>query len=106
MESEVIERLRTFLRGTKGRWMQVTFIKRSTGELREMTCRTGVKKHKVDPTSPPDPILIAQDRKHALLRVFDANATDPKRPGQKGAYRMIALDGLRSIRAGGKEFTV
>jgi len=100
MEAEVIERLRDFLRSTRGQMMHVSFIKRSTGDLREMTCRTGVKRHKVDPESPPDPILIAQDKKHALLRVFDVNAVD-KATGRKGAYRMIALDGLRSIKAGG-----
>jgi len=105
MESEVIDRLRGFLRATGGLWMTVEFIKRSTGELRVMTCRTGVKKHKVDPSSPPDPILIKQDQKHALLRVFDKNAVD-KKTGRVGAYRMIALDGLQKIRAGGQEFTV
>lgn len=106
MEPEVIERLREFLRSTGGRMMHVSFVKRSTGELREMTCRTGVRKHKVDPESPPDPVLVAQDKRCALLRVFDVNAEDPKRPGEKGAYRMIALDGLKSIKAMGEEFTV
>lgn len=106
MDTEVIGRLRAFLRATKGKMMHVSFIKRSTGELREMTCRTGVRKHKVDPTSEPDPLMIKQDKKHGLLRVFDINAEDKKRPGQKGAYRMIALDGLRSIKAGGEEFLV
>ena len=90
MEAEVIGRLRAFLRATKGKMMHVSFTKRSTGELREMTCRTGVRKHKVDPTSEPDPLMIAQDKKHALLRVFDINAEDKKRPGQKGAYRICS----------------
>jgi hypothetical protein len=106
MESEVIDRLRGFLRATGGKMMHVEFIKRKTGELRIMPrCRVGVKKHKVDPSSPPDPILIAQDQKHALLRVFDMDAID-KKTGRKGAYRMIVLDGLKKIRAGGEEFTV
>ncbi len=103
MNTEVIDRLRKFLRATKGKLMHVRFTKRSTGELREMTCRTGVKKHLVDPAAPVDPILVAQDKKHALLRVFDMHAVD-KKTGRKGAYRMIALDGLQSVKAGGEEF--
>jgi hypothetical protein len=105
MNPEVIDRLRRFLRSTRGRIMTVEFTKRSTGELRTMTCRTGVRKYKVDPDAPPDPALVAQDIRNGLLRVFDVNATDPKRPGQKGAYRMIALEGLKRIRAQGEEFT-
>lgn len=106
MDSEVIGRLRGFLRATRGKLMHVRFRKRTGDrELREMTCRTGVRKYKVDPSSEPDPIMIAQDKKHALLRVFDVNAID-KKTGRKGAYRMIALDGLRSIKVRGEEFTV
>ena len=105
MDTEVIERLREFLRSTSGRMMHVSFVKRSTGEVREMTCRTGVKKHLVDPEAPPDPVLVEQDKRCALLRVFDINAIDRK-TGRKGAYRMIALDGLKSIKAGGEKFDV
>lgn len=106
MDTEVIGRLRAFLRATKGKLMHVSFQKRTGDcELREMTCRTGVKKHLVDPSAEPDPIRVAQDKKHALLRVFDVNAID-KKTGRKGAYRMIALDGLISIKVRGEEFTI
>lgn len=105
MNPETIARLRTFLRATKGKLMHVRFVKRTTGELREMTCRTGVKKHLVDPSAEPDPIRVAADKKHALLRVFDMHAID-KKTGRKGAYRMIALDGLQSVKAGGEEFKI
>lgn len=109
MDNETIERLRSFLLSTRGKMMHVTFRKRDpqtkepTGELREMTCRHGVKKYKRIPYSPDDPIIISQDNRNALLRVFDVNAID-KKTGRKGAYRMIVLDGLEKIRAHGKEF--
>lgn len=106
MDQETIDRLRSFLRQTSGKMMHVRFVKRTTGELRDMPrCRTGVKKHLKDPGAPPDPLLISQDKKYALLRVFDMDAVD-KKTGRKGAYRMIALDGLQSVKAGGMEFHI
>ena len=104
MDSEVIGRLRDFLLGTKGLFMHVTFVKRSDGTVREMICRHGVKKYKVDPEGGYDPIIIKKDTANALLRVFDVNAID-KKTGRKGAYRMIALEGLKRIRIGKQEFT-
>ena len=76
--------------------MCVSFVKRSTGELRRMLCRTGVKKHKLNPDIPAGPERVAFDTKHSMLTVFDM---------QKKAYRMISLEGVRSIKAGGKEYT-
>ena len=105
MNQQTIDRLRAFLLKTRGKMMHVRFTKRSTGELRDMPrCRTGVKKYKKDPSSPPDPDLIEQDQRCALLRVFDMDAVD-KKTGRKGAYRMITLDGLQSIKVKGEEFT-
>lgn len=90
------ETLRTFLRSTAGKIMTVWFIKRTTGELRQMNCRTEVKKHLAHPEDPVNPVIVAQDKKHDVLRVFDM---------RKRAYRMINLRTVTRIRCGGKEYT-
>ena len=95
MTPEKIARIRKFLRDTRGKLMHVSFVKRSTGEVREMTCRTGVKKHKIDPDVPAGPERVAFDTKHHMLTVFDM---------KKKAYRMISLEGVIKIKAGGKEY--
>lgn len=105
MNEEYVSRLRGFLRGTNGRMMTVEFTKKN-GDHRVMTCRTGVKKHLVDPTSAPDPELIEQDIRNRLLRVYDVNAPAPKNSERKkGGYRSIKLEKILKIRCSGEEFT-
>ena len=59
----------------------VSFIKRSTGELRVMNCRFGVKKHLQGGE------LAYNPKEKNLLMVFDMQA--------KG-YRSISLEGVES----------
>lgn len=67
----------------------VTFVKRSNGEVRDMTCRLGVKKGQVGGELPFDPVV------KGLLPVYDM---------QKFDYRMISLDTLTELRVGGKVY--
>ncbi len=97
MSPEKIARIRQFLLSTRGKFMRVEFTKRSTGELRTMLCRTRVKKYKLDPSAPTTPESIAHQQKHDMLVVFDV---------RKKAYRMISLEGVKRIKAGGKEYEV
>lgn len=72
-----------------GKIFQVEFIKRTTGELRKIRCRLGVKKHLKGGKktySPKD--------KH-LLTVFDMEA--------KG-YRSIPVEGIRLLKVGAQSF--
>lgn len=75
----------------EGKIFTVTFVKRTSGEVRKMNCRKGVSKgitgegHKFDP----------QEKK--LVCVWDL---------QKSGYRMISLDSIISIKMEGEEFTV
>ena len=71
-----------------GRIATVTFRKRTTGEVRVMNCRSGVKKH-LKGTSPR---YNAASKN--LITVFDM---------QKGQYRSINCDSIISVKAGGKE---
>ncbi len=103
---EYLSRMRGFLRGTNGKLMTVEFVKKN-GEHRVMTCMTGVKKHLVDPDSPPDPDMIEQDIRCKLLRVFDVNAPAPKNSDrEKGDYRSIKLEKILKIRSGGEEYVL
>lgn len=75
-----------FIRNTNGRTFAVEFIKRTTGELRLMNCRTGVKKHLKGGTQPYDP------KAYNLLTVFDMVS---------GGYRTIPIDGITRIKVNG-----
>jgi hypothetical protein len=79
------------LTATEGRIFSVRFAKRTTGEERVMTARTGVKKH-LRGGSPAYSFAA-----HSLLSVYDL--------GAKG-YRSIPLDGIISLREGGEEYVV
>ena len=79
------------LTATEGKIFSVKFVKRTTGEVREMVARTGVKAH-----------LKGGDAAYSfsaksLLSVYDL---------QKKAYRSIALDAIVSLKSGGEEYEV
>ena len=64
----------------------VVFKKRTTGEIREMKCRTGVKKYLKGGTKKFD------DKEKNLLTVFDMD---------KVAYRSIPLDAIIRVTING-----
>lgn len=72
-----------------GKIFSVTFVKRTTGELRQMRCRMGVKKHLKGGSKAYDP------KAKNLLSVFDMEA--------KG-YRSIPVEAIRSLSIGGQTF--
>ena len=74
-----------------GRIFSVEFIKRSTGELRIMTARTGVKKHLQGGLKSYNPA------QHNLLTVFDMDA--------KG-YRSIPVEAIQRLSVGGQTFDI
>lgn len=67
----------------------VKFIKRSTGEVREMVCRKGVTKHLKGGEQSYDP------KAKRLVTVFDM---------QKQAYRSINLDAVMLLKTEGVEY--
>jgi hypothetical protein len=69
----------------------VTFVKRTTGEVRVMNCRKGVVKHLVGGTLKYNP------KEKELVGVFDM---------QKQAYRSIALENIQQINMDKKEYKV
>lgn len=73
------------------RAFSVTFIKRSTGEVRLMNCMRGVTKHLKGGELTFDP------SSKGLLVVFDL---------QKRAYRMVNLETVLEIKMDGKVYKV
>lgn len=73
-----------------GSIFNVKFIKRTTGELRSMTCRMGVQKHLKGGAK------AFNDKSKDLLTVFDMQA--------KG-YRSIPVDGIQSLSINGQSFS-
>jgi len=69
----------------------VTFIKRTTGELRRMNCRRGVKKYLAGGE------LGYNAKAKALLPVFDL---------QKGEYRMISCESIQELVFRGETYRV
>ena len=76
---------------SKGKFFRVIFIKRTTGELRSMLCRTGVKKHLKGGSLRYDASTLK------LINVYDIN---------KKGYRSINLETLISAKIGGVEYVV
>jgi hypothetical protein len=89
MKITKIEEAKQLLLNTQGKTFNVGFIKRSTGELREMNARLGVKKHLKGGDLPYDPF------EKDLLPVFDM---------QKRGYRSISLDTIKYIKFAGETY--
>ena len=79
------------IRQSNGAIFGVDFIKRTTGELRKMTARIGVKKHLKGGVAAYD--AAAKD----LIFVYDITAE---------GYRSIALDAITALRIGGEQYEV
>ena len=79
------------IKGSGGRVFGVQFIKRSTGEARKMSARTGVAKYVTG-----EGLKFSPSQKK-LVAVFDMN---------KQGYRMINLEGLTNLNIEGKEYTI
>ena len=76
----------------------VHFIKRTTGELRIMNCRRGVKKHLSGQPNSSGTLGLGYNAKSKnLLPVFDV---------QKGQYRSINCETIQKIIYRGTEYTV
>jgi hypothetical protein len=76
---------------TRGRVFTVLFTKRTTGQDRLMNCRLGVKKFLTGKGLRFDP------NTKSLLPVWDM---------QKRAYRMISMDALKMVKAGGITYDI
>lgn len=81
-----VDEAKKMMLATDGKIFAVKFIKRTTGELREMTCRLGVTSHLHGGELPYDPKI------HKLLPVFDMDIEQ---------YRQIPYEGLRWLRTNG-----
>jgi hypothetical protein len=79
------------IRKSNGAIFGVDFIKRTTGELRKMTARLGVKKHLKGGKAAYD--AAEKD----LIFVYDLSAE---------GYRTIALDAITALRIGGEQYEV
>ena len=79
------------IRGSKGRVFGVTFIKRTTGEVRTMQARLGVKKGVTGEG------LKFNPKDYALIPVNEM-------PMQQ--FRMVNLEGLTNLSIEGKKYEV
>ncbi len=80
-----IQKALEFIQHRDGKIFTIRFTKRTTGELREMVCRQGVKKYLAGGKS----IDFAS---HKLIPVYDM---------QKQAYRSISIEGITEIKVDG-----
>lgn len=83
------ENIRAALKITNGKVFSCVFVKRTTGEIREMTARLGVKKYLKGGALSYDPKTCN------LIPVFDM---------VKGAYRSISIEGIKEIKIEGKTY--
>ena len=76
------------IKNSDGKIFSVTFVKRTTGEIRAMTCRLGVTKHLKGGDKAYDP------KDYDLVTVFDM---------QKQGYRSIPIDAILDLKIKGEE---
>ncbi len=72
---------------SNGKFFSIQFVKRSTGEVRQMLARTGVKKFLTGGGLKFDPVV------HKLITVWDV---------QKEAYRSIPIEGITHFKVEGE----
>ena len=85
--------------GTSGGWFSVTFVKKSTGELRTLNCRCGVKKH----LKGGSPAYNFTEK--GLISVWSPADVGAHGPNDNG-YRAFAADMVTEIRANGQAWKV
>lgn len=85
------EKAREKLLSAENTMFSVVFIKRTTGEVRRMLCRTGVRKYLSGGELKFIPI------RKGLLSVYDM---------QSKGYRFINLETLISFKLGGKTYEI
>lgn len=92
--------------GNDGRFFSCRFHKRGSGDLREMNCRLGVKKHLKGG-------VAAYDREEKnVICVYDPTAEDKKirledgSHPRTGGYRSISVEALIYLRLGGHGFNI
>lgn len=83
--------IRAFLKGAaaNGKIFSVTFVKRTTGEIRQMVCRLGVTSHLAGGEK------SFSDEEKGILTVFDT---------QKQGYRSISCEAVTRIKVDGQEW--
>lgn len=79
------------IQATRGEFIKVKFVKRSTGEHREILCQYGVHRHLKGGPRAYDPAG------KNLVVVWDCG--DRK-------YKSIPLEGLKEVRMGGQVYTI
>ena len=79
------------LQSNKNRIFSTIFIKRTTGEVRHMTCRLNVAKHL------KGGMLLFDPLSRGLISVYDV---------KNNGYRMINLETLMSIKMLGRSYDV
>jgi hypothetical protein len=90
MDPKEVEKI---LEASKGKIVSVTFIKRTTGELRTLVGRIGKK---YTPPGGKDPLGGKAGRRgRNLFTIYDM---------QKQAFRMVSMDSVIQIKAGGKRY--
>lgn len=92
-ETVTCEQAADLILTSAGKWLSVTFIKRTTGELRRMNCRIGV--HSRLRGGEWANGMAGRPRDHYLLVVHDV---------QKDEYRSIPVENIISLTIAGQTY--
>ena len=93
------DRATALIHNSRGKVFGVRFIKRTTGDVRNMSARLGVRKYLKNPdgNGVDNGGLKFSPTKKGLQVVFDMNKTE---------YRMISLEGLTRLTINNEKFEV
>ena len=106
------ERIKQIMRSAGSKIGSVHFVKRSTGELRKMSYRLGVRQPSCASVPSGKKDLVkkkAQDDAKKVITVLDVNKVVYDKDGNKigrGSWRSIPLDGVTQITANGKTYQI
>lgn len=89
------EEIQKILDKSKGRFFWVSFVKRTTGEVRQMACRRGVTKYLKGGTLNYVP---------KNLNLFTVYEMENKSAGIAGGYKSIPVENILELKVGGKVF--
>jgi len=101
-----IRKVKSLIKSAGNHLFAVSFIKRSNGKLRRMSCRLNVSKPQYarEPTSKNFLYKKAKDAERDIITVFDANVIryNKGRMCGRGEYRSIGLESVIRLKVGGE----
>jgi hypothetical protein len=108
-ESRRIKKIQALIKSAGNRIFAVSFIKRSDGTYKKMTCRRHVSKPQYAKIPSSKNKKSYDPKKYNLITVFDVNSlqyNSKNRICGRGSWKSIPLDSIKRIKVGGEIYKI